>query len=171
MRHGERWLEASYRNRESRVRINAYGDCHATYPCEQVCIELRPNGWRKCRPPVKYDACGCEIEQTCPDKFMKVCSSYIDERGLHVFVWPKEVLTAKAGFYLGFLIANGCDNIGTLPVRVGAHPGAYYAEGPLHTNVIDCVACDDDEIGPCGPVSSDCGCDTETDEAYLPDGV
>ena len=101
---------------------------------------------------------------------MKVCASYIDECGLHVFVWPKEVLTAKQGFYSGVIMANGCDEIGRIPVRVGAHPGAVYAEGPLHTPIKDCVACDDD-FDPCLTGGSDCGCSTTDDGAYLPAGV
>lgn len=169
-KHGVRWLEASYRNRESHVRINAFSECMTTFPCENVCIELRQNGWSKCRPPVTYDMCGCEVTPTCPDKYMRVCASYIDEDGLHVFVWPKEVLTSPQGFYNGVIIANGCDEIGKLPVRVGAHPGAFYAEGPLHTPIKDCVTCDDD-FDACLGGASDCNCSTTDNGAYLPVGV
>lgn len=170
--HGARWLEASYRNRESHVKVSAFSSCHTTYPCEDVCIELRPNGWRHCRPAPKYDACGCEIAQTCPDKYVTVCSSYLDENGLHVFAWTDEVLNLHQGFYLGVIKANGCDIIGQLPVRVGPHPTASYAEGPINTNVIDCVTCDDGEgKGFCDSNPNDCGCETDTSGAYIPTGV
>lgn len=175
MRLGERWLEASFRNRESRLRVNALSDCHVTYPCKDVCIELRPNGWKACRPKPTYDHCGNEIIKQCPDKFMRVCAEYIDDNGLHVFVWPTHVMSAKQGFYVGAVIVNNCDEIARIPVRVGAHPGAHYAEGPVHTPLADCVTCDD--YNPCMDQNghSDCGCSgsqhNTTNEGYMPQGM
>jgi hypothetical protein len=168
MKHGVKWLEASYRKRESRVRISALSDCKINYPCVDVCIELRPNGWASCRPKPTYDACGNSIEKTCPNKFIKVCASYIDEENMHIFVWPTNVLTAKEGFYTGVVTAKG-EEVARLPVRVGAHPGATFAEGSVHTPINDCVTCDDSP-DPCLQSNVDCGCDntnSNTNQAYM----
>lgn len=153
MLHGVRWLEASYRNLSSRIKISALGCCSINYPCENICIEIRPRGW-KCKPKT-VDICGCDTEPTCPEKYMRVCAEFIDEKGFHVFKWRREVLSAKQGMYEAVVIANGCDEIAKLPLRIGPHLGAVYAEGPIHTNLGDCVTCDD-APDPCELMGANC---------------
>lgn len=163
--HGQRWLEASWRNPESHVLISALGSSHITYPCKNVCIEIRPRGWNCNKAPVVV--CGCETVPTCPEKYMKVCAEYIDNCGLHVFVWPKEVVYAKAGMYEAAVLVNGCDQIATLPIRIGPHPGASYAEGPIHTPLGGCVKCDD-AFDPCGGESGCSTCNEPETLYYVP---
>ena len=163
--HGQRWLEASWRHRESHLMVSDFGGCGNTYPCDNVCIEIRPRGWNCNKPPVEI--CGCPTIPPCPEKYMRVCADYIDECGLHVFVWPREVLTARQGMYEAVVLVNGCDEIAKLPLRVGAHPGAHYAEGPLHTPLGDCVKCDD-PFDPCADGVGSCHDCDDTTGAYVP---
>lgn len=157
MLHGSRYLEVSHRNRQSRLFMGR-GSCHNPYMCDDVCIELRPRGWKKCRPQPSFNACGKPLpEPLCPDKFVLVCADF-NEDGWATFTWPKEALNMIQGFYEGVLIIGGCETDQVLPVLVGAHRGASIAESiPTNIDGRGCVACDEDE---CDHTRGDCGCDS-----------
>lgn len=163
MVHGERYIEISYRNRQSRLKINGVYSCSSAIPCGEICLSIRPRGWKHCSPKNKIDICGNVIVPECPDKFIDICADELDGE-YATFTWTKEILMAKPGLYHAVVLVNGCENGQELLALVGPHPRVNRIEKAIAS--AECVSCD--EYDPCEDSSCKTCSSDGNDVAYEP---
>lgn len=147
-----RYLEASWRNRASRIFIGGDSKCKPVPICGDVCITVKRAGDSQCNsvPQPNDNLCGQKTVSPCDLTVVTVCASEIDDSGYAIFEWPRELITAEEGWYEAH-IEGGCSSCGILPLRVGPRCNVIEVE-----NIIAGPDCKDWVTG------CDDGCEEET---------
>jgi hypothetical protein len=159
-----RYVEISKRNPVTRIFVGGGNSCNSYSLCSDVCIVIEREGSKKCSPKIEYDQCGNACHPVCDTFVAKVCAQEIDANGYAVFVWPKELMGIREGWYTGTVV-SGCNTCGVFPVRVGPRCNVIKVETHIMGPDSACVVtCDDDPcVTPICPTGT-----TGTPNVYTP---
>jgi hypothetical protein len=159
-----RYVEISKRNPVTRIFVGGGNSCNSYSLCSDVCIVIEREGSKKCSPKIEYDQCGNACHPVCDTFVAKVCAQEIDANGYAVFVWPKELMGIREGWYTGTVV-SGCHTCGIFPVRVGPRCNVIKVETHIMGPDSACVVtCDDDVcVTPICPTGK-----AEAPNAYVP---